>query len=81
MDRENTSEAVAAFRRYTEAFQTLDPSRMPAHFNERAIMLTPEGVIGLPNAAAVKEAYGHVMAELPKRVMQRRSFRRSSSEG
>jgi hypothetical protein len=74
MDRENSSEAIAAFRRYTEAFQTLEPQRMAAHFNEPAIMISPQGVIGLPNAAAVEQAYGRVMAELPARGYARTEF-------
>jgi hypothetical protein len=58
--KDQGSSAVEAFRRYTQAFQSLDPLAVATHFNEPAMMITPQGVQALPNAAAVEKAYARV---------------------
>ena len=65
MEREKTGEAVEAFRRYTQAFQTLDPKAVVPHFHELALLIAPQGTFALPTGAAVEQAYRGVMAELP----------------
>ena len=65
MEREKTGEAVEAFRRYTQAFQTLDPKAVVPHFHEPALLIAPQGTFALPTGAAVEQAYRGVMAELP----------------
>src|SRR5215510_15069380 len=59
--------AIEAFRRYTEAFQTLDPRAIAPYFHEPALMLTPDEVVALPSGAAVEQMYKRVMADLPAR--------------
>jgi ketosteroid isomerase-like protein len=62
----NASAAVAAFMRYTRAFQSRDSKAVVDYFDEPALMVTPQGVHALPNAAAVEEMYTRVMADMPK---------------
>ena len=70
------SPAAEAFWSYTRAFQKLDPKAVAAHFSEPALMITPRGVVALPNAAAVEQAYARVMAELPAQRYARTEFSR-----
>ena len=74
MQKESNSGAVDTFRRYTEAFQTLDPRAAAQFFNEPAIMITPQGVVPLPTGAAVEQAYQRVMADLPAKGYVRTEF-------
>lgn len=67
-------EALAAFRQYTDAFQTLDPRAAAACFHEPALTVTPRGVAALPDHAAVEKNYVDVMAELPARGYVRTDF-------
>ncbi|HKE15397.1 MAG TPA: DUF4440 domain-containing protein [Kofleriaceae bacterium] len=67
MQSHDTSEAVEAFRLYTQAFQSLDPRAVARHFHEPALSITPQGVSALPTRAAVVQAYERVMADLPAR--------------
>ncbi len=60
------SEAIDAFRRYTEAFQARDPRGVVPHFHEPAMMITPREVKPLATGAAVEEVYRRVMTDLPK---------------
>jgi ketosteroid isomerase-like protein len=64
---DTTGTALEAFRRYAEAFRSLDPRRVARHFAEPALMIVPDRVTAFPNATAVEDAYGRVMAELPAR--------------
>ncbi len=57
--------ATDIFRQYAQAFASLDPRAVARHFNEPAMMITPEGVMALPTAAEVEQAYGRIMADLP----------------
>jgi ketosteroid isomerase-like protein len=74
MDNMKQSEAIEAFRRYTDAFQTLSPHAVVPYFNEPAIMITPQGVMALPTGSAVEQAYEHVMAALPAQGYARTEF-------
>lgn len=74
MARNEESEAVQAFRRYAEAFQTLDPRSVVRYFNEPALMITPQRVQVLDSAAAVEQAYRPVMAELQAKGFARTEF-------
>jgi hypothetical protein len=74
MAKEKEGDALEAFRRYTESFQSLDPRATASRFHEPALMITPQGVTALPNAAAVEAVYGRVMAELPARGYSRTEF-------
>jgi ketosteroid isomerase-like protein len=74
MEREKTGEAVEAFRRYAQAFQTLDPKAVVPHFHEPALFIAPHGTFALPNGAAVEQAYRGVMSELPAMGYARTDF-------
>jgi Domain of unknown function (DUF4440) len=74
MDNKDTQEAIEAFRRYTQAFQSLDPRSVVPHFHEPALMINPRGVFPLPTGAAVEKAYAPVMAELPAQGYVRTEF-------
>jgi len=76
MDKVQASPAVEAFWRYAKAFQSLDPKAVAAHFNEPALMITPQGVNAMLNAQAVEQAYARVMAELPAQRYDRTEFSR-----
>ncbi len=58
-------EAAAAFRDYAEAFRSLDPKAVARHFNEPALLITPQGIDALASAADVERAYARIMADLP----------------
>jgi hypothetical protein len=64
MAREQSGDALEAFRRYTQAFSSLDPVAAARHFHEPAISITPDRVVALPDAAAVVREYEGVMAQL-----------------
>lgn len=64
MDNKDTQEAIEAFRRYTHAFQSLDPRAVATHFHEPALMINPRGVVALPTGGAVVQSYAPLMAEL-----------------
>ena len=64
MTAQDATEALAAFKRYTAAFQTLDPRAPGEYFHQPALMATPEGVFALPCSSAVERVYGNVMARL-----------------
>jgi ketosteroid isomerase-like protein len=74
MEKIQASPAVEAFWKYTKAFQSLDSKAVAAHFNEPALMITPQGVNALPNTAAVEQAYARIMAELPAQGYARTEF-------
>lgn len=74
MDKPKTGEAVEAFRRYAQAFQTLDPRAVVPHFHEPALMINPMGVTSLPNGAAVEQLYRPLMTSLPERGYARTEF-------
>jgi ketosteroid isomerase-like protein len=74
MNKAQASPAVEAFWSYAKAFQSLDPKAVAAHFHEPALMITPQGVNALPNAAAVEQAYARIMAELPAQRYARTEF-------
>ena len=57
--------ATDTFRQYAQAFASLDPRAVARHFNEPALMITPQGVVALSAAADVEQAYGRIMADLP----------------
>jgi hypothetical protein len=46
---EERSAALDAFRRYTQAFQTLAPEKVAPHFHQPALQVTPDGVLALPD--------------------------------
>src|SRR5882757_9335678 len=74
MNTHLASPAVETFEKYTQAFQSLDPKAVATHFNEPAMMITPDGVHVLPNTTAVEHAYARVMAELPAKRYARTEF-------
>jgi hypothetical protein len=76
MEELPTDTALAAFRSYTRAFQSLDPKWVARFFHEPALMVTPKGIEALPDAAAVERAYGRIMAELPAQRYARTDFTR-----
>ena len=65
MQHDNTSGALEAFRRYTQAFQALDARAVAQHFHEPAFFITPEDVLVLPTVEAVEQTYARVMADMP----------------
>jgi hypothetical protein len=65
MPHDETSGALEAFRRYTQAFQTLDARAVAQHFHEPALFITPREVLVLPTVDAVEQTYARVMADLP----------------
>jgi ketosteroid isomerase-like protein len=59
-------DALEAFRRYTRAFQALDARAVAQHFHEPALLITPKEALTLATRADVEQAYGRIMADLPK---------------
>ncbi len=57
-------DALEAFLKYTQAFQTLDPAAPVSHFHQPALMATPEGIRVLSTASDVAEAYQRLMRML-----------------
>lgn len=49
--------ADPSFERYTRAFQSLDVHAAASFFDTPALMISPPGVLHLPNAAAVEQMY------------------------
>ncbi|MGH9161785.1 MAG: nuclear transport factor 2 family protein [Vicinamibacteraceae bacterium] len=65
MPHDETSGALEAFRRYTQAFQALDARAVAQHFHEPAFFITPKDVLALPTVEAVEQTYARVMADMP----------------
>ena len=65
MDGARSSEAAAVFRKYVQAFQTLDPRAVVPFYDQPALTITPMGVFALPDGAAVEGMYRQVMKPLP----------------
>jgi ketosteroid isomerase-like protein len=63
--QDTDGEAAKVFQRYARAFQSLDPKAVAGHFNEPALLITPQGVVALSSAADVERAYARIMADLP----------------
>lgn len=80
METRDAREAVDAFRRYTEAFQSLDPRAPGQHFHQPALMVSPDGVFAVPDADAVARAYAGVMSRLPTLGYARSRFLELSGE-
>lgn len=74
MATNGTDEALAAFQRYTDAFQTLDPRAAASHFHQPALFISPQGIETLPTNADVERMYRQVMAELPAQGYARTDF-------
>jgi ketosteroid isomerase-like protein len=58
MHAKRSSDAVAVFRRYVQAFQTLDPRAVVPFYGEPALMITPMGVLRCPTAPQSSESTG-----------------------
>jgi ketosteroid isomerase-like protein len=71
----NHGAVIEAFQRYARAFQTLDPSAVVSSFHQPALMISPRGVVALPDPAAIERTYQGVMAELVKSAYARTDFR------
>jgi ketosteroid isomerase-like protein len=65
MESAEPTEVVAAFNRYAAAFSTLDPHAVVDHFNQPALMISPQGIVALATSAQVEQFYTRVMSELP----------------
>jgi len=65
MEKQRVGQALDTFRRYAEAFQSLDPKAVARHFFEPALLITPIGVTAPRTIADVEHAYAHMMADLP----------------
>jgi ketosteroid isomerase-like protein len=74
MEQEQSGNAIAAFRHYAQAFQSLDPKAVAQHFNRPSLLIAPQRVLAFSTAADVEQAYAHVMAELPARGYSRTEF-------
>jgi len=74
MQRDESSEAVEAFRSYARAFQSLDARGVAEHFAEPALLISPQGVVALPTRAAVADEYGRLLAGLPAQGYARTEF-------
>ncbi len=67
-------DALAAFKRYTQAFQSLDARGCARCFHLPALMASPKGVFAFTDPGAVEQAYQGVMAELPGMGYARSDF-------
>jgi len=74
MDNQDIGAAVEAFIRYTKAFRSLDARAVASHFEAPAIMISPHGVVALPDAAAIERVYAPVMADLSTKGYARTDF-------
>jgi hypothetical protein len=74
--RDVASAAVEAFMNYTRTFRALDARAVAVHFEAPAIMISPHGVVALPDAAAVERFYTGVMADLKTKNYARTEFSR-----
>ncbi|MBX3234255.1 MAG: DUF4440 domain-containing protein [Labilithrix sp.] len=68
--------ALSTFRRYTEAFRSLDACAVAAFFHAPAVMLTPRGDFALPTAAEVERTYARVMEDARARGYATTTFDR-----
>jgi hypothetical protein len=65
MPHDETSGALEAFRKYTQAFRALDARAVAQHFHEPAFFITPGDVLALPTVEAVEQTHRQVMADMP----------------
>ena len=57
-------EALAVFRRYAAAFESLQATAVVPFLHEPALFISPQGVVALSTAAEVERFFGRVMADL-----------------
>lgn len=74
MHHNDTSGAIEAFRRYTQAFHALDAAAVAQHFHEPALLITPQDTVALPTVAAVEQTYARLMKDLPAQGYARTEF-------
>lgn len=65
MDSEKDADPLTTFRRYSAAFQRLDPEGTAAFYDEPALLLSPRGVLATQDRGEVEAFYRQVMSELP----------------
>jgi len=65
MKTRGSTDALESFRRYAQAFQSLDPKAVARHFHEPSLLITPLLVAALRTSAEVERAYTRLMADLP----------------
>jgi hypothetical protein len=59
-----TGEAVAAFRQYSAVFEKLDPSAVVPFFSQPAILISPQGMVGLATGQDVERFFAPLMLDL-----------------
>ena len=64
MNRREASPAIDIFWSYTRAFQAFDAKAVATFFHEPSMLVTPRGVLALPNTWAVEQAYAEIMDQL-----------------
>ena len=74
MEAPDHAEAAEAFRQYARAFEQLDPAAVVPYFNQPAILVSPQGVVGLATAAEVEQFFRRVMGELRAQGYARSEF-------
>ena len=74
MKEQGSGGALDCFRRYAQAFQSLDPKAVAQFFYEPSLLITPHGVTALATSAEVERAYARIMADLPAQGYARTEF-------
>lgn len=64
MNARQARPALDTFWSYTRAFQALDAKAVATFFHEPSMLITPRGVLALPNTWAVEQAYADIMDQL-----------------
>jgi hypothetical protein len=67
MEKQRVGEALDSFRRYAQAFPSLDAKAVAQHFYEPSLLITPHAVAVLRPVAEVYKAYVRIMADSPTR--------------
>src|SRR5258708_34559887 len=76
MSGQTTGEAVAAFKRYAEVFEGLNPHAVVPYYNEPSLLISPQGVVSLPTGADVERFFARVMSDLRGQGYARSEFPR-----
>ncbi len=76
MSNDKHGEAIAAFMRYVEVFERLDPQAIAVYYNEPALLISPQGVVSLLTRAHVEQFFAPLMADLKVQGYVRSEFPR-----
>ena len=71
---DDQNKVLADFRAYTDAFNSLKPSAIAAHYHEPCLLVVPPGVFSLASKAEVERVFSDFLRDLVSRGFVRCAY-------